>query len=279
MTSKPDSGRRTLIIAICVTSVLVVALGGFIAYKLLTGDNAVAQSTTASDAPADSTAKATADADVLASQGYVDDQPTDPAPEATGKGGASEARLIGFIDGVKKVQFGFEAGFGYTYHFDRSGQLTAVDYFDHGNEGTLTMLSGKGIKFDGEDMDFDDDDESPKVEAFHNVIEYREQADRTDVYMSVNGQPAEKIGTYYVDAQGRITRVKNSTHTYLFKYDAEGRAFTQDGEEMYPPLIIFFSEAPTLPKKHTVREKDAKGRPTQVDAYQDMQHYTITYWE
>ncbi len=281
MNQKPDSGRKGLIIAIAVVSVLVLALGGFITYKLLADDKkteTASESTTAEAADGKLAAADVPSGDTLKVAMATADNEDLEKDVATGK--PSDAKVLGFEEGVKSVQFGFEAGYGYTYHFDRDGQLTAVDYFDHGNEGTLTMLNGKGLKFDGEDFGFgDDEDEQPQSESFHNVIEYRQQGDKTEVYMSVNGKPAEKIATYYVDDQGRIIRTQDSSQTYRFTYNEEGRAFNQEGAEMYPPLILFFSEAPTLPKKHKVREKDAKGRPIQVDAYQDMQHYTITYWQ
>jgi hypothetical protein len=34
--------------------------------------------------------------------------------------GRTDAQVLGFSKGVKSVAFGFEAGFGYTYHFDRN---------------------------------------------------------------------------------------------------------------------------------------------------------------
>lgn len=272
MTPTPDGGRKGLIIAICVVSVLVLALGGFIAYKLLSDDKKTETvETTATQTPNDSLAT-----DTLSKNLSEGDGATNVASEAQGR---SDAELLGFIKGVKEVLFGFEAGFGYTYYFDRDGQLTSVHFFDHENSGDMTLLHGKALKVDGLSGGCEDCDEPPVAEENHYVYEYRTQDDKTDIYISENGQPSKLLGSYNTDDKGRIIRMKSEYATHLFTYDADGRAFNQDGEEVYPPLVLFFNETPTLPKKHTVREKDEKGRPIQADAYEDMYHYTIKYWE
>ena len=277
MRPEKDGGRKGLIIAISIVSVLVLALGGFIAYKLFLEKKGGPELT--AEAPADSL-KTAAAADTL-NKALAEDTKKD----AYGKGGEMkglpDAVVLGFEEGVKDVEFGFEAGYGYTYHFNRNGQLVSVDYFDHGTELKLFMLNGKATECSGQENGFGDEEEEEPV-PFHVVYEYRQNGDETVVYRSVDGQKAEKMGSIYygLDDADRIVRVDAEGKTTLFTYDAEGRAFTQAGEEVYPPLYLFFgSETPLLPKKHKVRRADGEGRPVLADAYQDTHHYTITYFD
>lgn len=193
----------------------------------------------------------------------------------------TDAQVLGFSKGVKSVVFGFEAGFGYTYHFDRDGQLTAVGYTDHGDKGTLLMKDGLVIQCDVVSEEFGA--EEPTIpEYFHVTYSYQQLGDETIIYRTEN-QKQEKIGSLYYE-NGRISRIKTDEEEHTFMYNLEGRAFTQDGTEIYPPLAIFFSETPTLPKKHQVIKMDSKGRPLEakasieVETYYGNVTYDIMYW-
>lgn len=280
MQPQKDGGRKGLIIAISIVSVLVLALGGFIAYKLWIEKKGASEVT--AEVAADSLKKATVgDADSLSKA-----LKTGNGEDAYGKGGDEmrglpDAVVLGFDEGVKNVEFGFEAGYGYTYHFNLNGQLVSVDYFDHGTELKLYMLNGKATECSGQDNGFGDDEPEDPT-PFHSVFEYQQNGEETVVYRSVDGQKEEKMGSIYygLDEPDRIVRIDQDGKTVLFTYDSEGRAFTKKGVEVYPPLYLFFGEeAPLLPKKHKVRRADGNGRPLLVDAYDDTQHYTITYFD
>lgn len=193
----------------------------------------------------------------------------------------SDAQVLGFSKGVKSVEFGFEAGFGYTYHFDRDGQLTTVVFTDHGDTGTLSMKDGRAEKCDVVSEGYGE--EEPTIpEFFHSTFSYQQIGDETIVYRTEN-QKKEKIGSLFYE-NGRISRIKSDEEEQTFMYNQEGRAFTQDGTEIYPPLVLFFSETPTLPRKHQVIKKDAMGRPLEaktsieVETYSGDVTYEITYW-
>lgn len=193
----------------------------------------------------------------------------------------TDAQVLGFSKGVKSVVFGFQAGFGYTYHFDRNGQLTAVVYTDHGDEGTLLMKNGQATQCDVVSEEYGA--EEPTVpEYFHVTYSYQQLGDETIIYRTEN-QKQEQIGSMYYE-NGRISRIKSNGKQHTFMYNLEGRAFTQDGTEVYPPLFIFFSETPTLPRKHQVIKKDAKGRPLEAKASMEVESYSgnvtyrILYW-
>lgn len=194
---------------------------------------------------------------------------------------ASDAQILGFNKGVKSVVFGFEAGFGYTYHFDRDGQLTTVVYTDHGDKGTLLMKDGRATQCDVVSEGYGE--EEPTIpEFFHSTFSYQQLGDETIIYRTEN-QKKEKIGSLYYD-NGRISRIKSDEQEHTFMYNLEGRAFTQDGTEVYPPLVIFFNETPTLPRKHQVIKKDAMGRLLEAEAsmeaetYSGVVTYYIMYW-
>lgn len=200
---------------------------------------------------------------------------------ALASGKPTDAQMLGFSKGVKSVAFGFEAGFGYTYHFDRNGQLTTVVYTDHGNTGTLLMKGGKATQYDEVSEGFGDDE--PTIpEYFHSTFSYQQHGNETIVYR-IEKQKREKIGSLYY-TNGRITRIKSDGKVHTYKYNQEGRAFTQSGTEVYPPLAIFFSETPTLPGNHQVIQKDAKGRPLEATATMEAETYSgyvtyqIQYW-
>ena len=188
----------------------------------------------------------------------------------------TDAQVLGFSDGVKSVAFGFEAGFGYTYHFDPNGQLTTVVYTDHGDTGTLLMKDGQVEQCDVVSEGFGE--EEPTIpEFFHATFSYQQLGDETIIYRTEN-QKQEQIGSLYYE-NGRISRIKSDGKEQTFMYNLEGRAFTQDGTEIYPPLAIFFSETPTLPRKHQVIKKDAKGRLLEAKASMEAETYggNVTY--
>lgn len=276
MQPEKDSGRKGLIIAISIVSVLVLALGGFIAYKMFIEKKNGTE--VASEASADSLKNTAVEKADTLSKSLAEGK------DAYGKGGdmpgLPEAVVLGFEEGVKDVVFGFDAGYGYTYHFNRDGQLVSVEYYDHGDHGTLMMLNGRALECSGQDSGYGDD-EPVEPESYHAVYEYRPLGDKTDVYITVDGEKAKKIASVYYDDENpdRIVSIVQQDQVTTFKYDNEGRAFNKSGFEVYPPLALFFSEQPTLPKKHKVRRTDGQGRPTLVDAYQDTQHYTITYFD
>ena len=193
----------------------------------------------------------------------------------------TDAQVLGFSKGVKSVEFGFEAGFGYTYHFDQGGQLTAVVFTDHGDTGTLSMKDGRAEKCDVVSMGYGE--EEPTIpEFFHSTFSYQQQGNETIVYRTEN-QKKEKIASLYYE-NGRISRIKSDEKEQTFMYNQEGRAFTQDGTEIYPPLVIFFNETPTLPRKHQVVKKDTKGRTLEAEASMEVETYSgvvtydIVYW-
>lgn len=188
----------------------------------------------------------------------------------------TDAQVLGFSDGVKSVAFGFEAGFGYTYHFDPNGQLTTVVYTDHGDTGTLLMKDGQVEQCDVVSEGLGE--EEPTIpEFFHATFSYQQLGDETIIYRTEN-QKQEQIGSLYYE-NGRISRIKSDGKEQTFMYNLEGRAFTQDGTEIYPPLAIFFSETPTLPRKHQVIKKDAKGRLLEAKAWMEAETYggNVTY--
>lgn len=193
----------------------------------------------------------------------------------------TDAQILGFSKGIKNVVFGFEAGFGYTYHFDRDGQLTTVVYTDHGDKGTLLMKDGLVVQCDVVSEGYGE--EEPTIpEFFHSTFSYQQLGDEIIIYRTEN-QKKEKVGSLYYE-NGRISRIKSDEKEHSFMYNLEGRAFTQDGTEVYPPLVIFFNETPTLPRKHQVIKKDAMGRPLEakasmeVETYNGNVTYDIMYW-
>lgn len=195
--------------------------------------------------------------------------------------GRTDAQALGFSKGVKSVAFGFEAGFGYTYHFDRNGQLTSVEYTDHGDSGTLQMKNGRATRCDGVNEDFDSE-EPTKKEPYHTTFSYRQDGIETTVFRTEN-KKSEKIGSLFYE-NGRIVRLITNGESKIFNYDKEGRAFTRSGMEVYPPLVIFFNETPTLPKNHQVKKRDGKGRTVEASAtittgsYNGDVTYNIGYW-
>ena len=195
--------------------------------------------------------------------------------------GRTDAQVLGFSKGVKSVAFGFEAGFGYTYHFDRNGQLTSVEYTDHGDSGTLQMKNGRATRCDGVNEDFDSE-EPTKTEPYHTTFSYRQDGIETTVFRTEN-KKSEKIGSLFYE-NGRIVRLITNGESKIFNYDKEGRAFTRSGVEGYPPLVIFFNETPTLPKNHQVKKRDGKGRTVEAAAtittgsYNGDVTYNIGYW-
>ena len=187
MQPEKDSGRKGLIIAISIVSVLVLALGGFIAYKMLIEKKSDTE--VASEASADSLKKTAAveNADTL-SKALAEGK------DAYGKGGEMtglpDAVVLGFEEGVKDVEFGFEAGYGYTYHFNLNGQLASVDYFDYGTELKLFILNGRAQECSGQDNGFGD--ELIEQEQLYNG----EQVDKLHVYLTLRGD---------TDLDGKIT--------------------------------------------------------------------------
>lgn len=193
----------------------------------------------------------------------------------------TDAQVLGFSRGVKSVAFGFQAGFGYTYHFDRDGQLTAVVYTDHGDKGTLLMKDGRVAQCDVMSEGYGE--EEPTIPVFyHATFTYQQEGEETIIYRTAN-QVNEKVGSLYYE-NGRISRIKSDGKEQTFMYNQEGRAFTQDGTEIYPPLAIFLSETPTLPRKHQVIKKDARGRTLEAKASMEVETYSgyvtyhILYW-
>ena len=196
------------------------------------------------------------------------------------KKGDTEAKLLGFAEGVKKVDFRYEAGFGYSYEFDRNGNLVTINMFDHGYTGKITWKEGKAVKSVGDDEGFgEEEEEEEEPSHFEVVFDYRTNGATTEIYSSVNGEKEELIGTMYYDEEGRIVRTKSDEKTTQFRYDEDGRAYNQDGEEVYPPMVLLFSETPLLPKDHKVRKADALGRPLKADSHDECNHYDITYWD
>ena len=126
-------------------------------------------------------------------------------------------------------------------------------------------------------------EEEPTVpEFFHATFSYQQRNDETVIFRTEK-QKTEQIASLYYE-NGRISRIKSDGKEHTFMYNQEGRAFTQDGTEVYPPLVIFFSETPTLPRKHQVIKKDAKGRTIEakasmeVETYNGIVTYDILYW-
>ena len=191
--------------------------------------------------------------------------------------GPTEAQLLGFSEGVKKVEFGYEAGFGYSYEFDRDGNLAIINLFDHGYTGKITWRNGRAIKNEGEDAGFGDEDKT-EPEKLYVTFDYREKGSATEIYSTVNSEPPVKIGTLYYDEDGHIVRVKNEDGEQRFKYDADGRALNQTGEDAYPPLVLFFAETPLLPRNHKVIRTDSEGRPLEADSPDGYTHYRIMYY-
>ena len=188
----------------------------------------------------------------------------------------ADAQALGFSEGVKSVAFGFNAGFGYTYHFDPNGQLTTVVFTDHGDTGTLLMKDGRAQQCDVVSLGYAE--EEPTIpEFFHATFSYQQMGNETIIYRTEN-QKQEQIGSLFYE-NGRISRIKSDGKEQTFMYNLEGRAFTQDGTEIYPPLAIFFSETPTLPRKHQVIKKDAKGRLLEAKASMESETYggNVTY--
>ena len=170
-------------------------------------------------------------AQASAEQSYLYGQESMATPDKP-----TDAQVLGFSKGVKSVEFGFEAGFGYTYHFNREGQLTAVVYTDHGNTGTLLIKDGQVTQCDAVSEGFDE--EEPTVpEFFHVTFSYKQLDDETIIYRT-NNQETERVGSLYYE-NGRISRIKSDGKEHTFMYNLEGRAFTQDGTEVYPPLFLF----------------------------------------
>lgn len=200
---------------------------------------------------------------------------------AQGQEKPTDAQVLGFSKGVKSVEFVFQAGFGYTYFFDSDGQLTTVVYFDHGDKGTLQMKDGKVQQCDGVSEGYGE--EEPTIpEFYHSTFAYKEVGDETIIYRTAN-QEQYQIGSLYYE-NGRISRIKSNGKEHSFMYNMEGRAFTQDGTEVYPPLALFFNETPTLPRKHQIVKKDKQGRlleakaSMEVETYSGNVTYHIWYW-
>lgn len=251
-------------ITIAVVAALVLTLGGFLIYQLVSKDGK----------------------DAMTEDSVVDDDNENDKDEpAKDKGkkkkdvakGPSEAQLLGFSEGIKMVEFGFEAGYGYSYEFDRDGNLTTINMSDHGYTGKITWRNGRAVKNEGEDAGFGDEDKTEPEKMFV-TFEYRENGKSTDVYSTLNSEPPTKIGTLYYDDNGRIIRLVNEDGEQHYSYEADGRAVNQVGEDAYPPLALFFPDTPLLSRTHTIIEADAEGRPLQADSEDGFTHYRITYY-
>ena len=253
-------------VTIAVVSALVLTLGSFLIYQLVSKDK---KEETKTEEP------------VVADN--KDNDKEEPQKEDEEKKeevkGPTEAQLLGFSEGVKRVEFGYEAGYGYSYEFDRDGNLTTINLFDHGYTGKITWRDGRAIKNEGEDAGFGDEDKTEPEKLFV-TFDYREKGSQTDVYSTVNSESPVKIGTLFYDSDGRIVRAKNEDGEQRFTYDADGRARNQDGEDAYPPLTLFFNgEPPLLPRDHKVIKADAEGRPIQTDSKDGFTHYRISYYD
>ena len=163
-----------------------------------------------------------------------------------------------------------------TEDHDPNGQLTTVVFTDHGDTGTLLMKDGRAQQCDVVSLGYAEEEPTiPKF--FHATFSYQQMGDETIIYRTEN-QKQEQIGSLFYE-NGRISRIKSDGKEQTFMYNLEGRAFTQDGTEIYPPLAIFFSETPTLPRKHQVIKKDAKGRLLEAKASMESETYggNVTY--
>lgn len=254
-------------VTIAVVSALVLTLGSFLIYQLVSKDGKEDEKTEES---------------VVADSNDDDkDEPkTDPEEGKKEEAkGPTEAQLMGFAKGVKEVEFGYEAGYGYSYEFDRDGNLTTINMMDHGYSGKITWRNGKAIKNEGEDAGFGDEDKTEPEKLFV-TYEYRENGAETEIYTTLNSNPPVKIGTLYYDEDGRIIRAENEDGEQRFTYDADGRARNQDGEDVYPPLKLFFyAETPLLPRDHKVIKADDEGRPLKADSEDGFTHYNISYYD
>ena len=251
-------------ITIAVVAALVLTLGGFLIYQLVSKDGKDVK---------------TEDPVVADNNDNDKDEPAKEEEEEKKEvaKGPSEAQLLGFSEGIKMVEFGFEAGFGYSYEFDRDGNLTTINMSDHGYTGKITWQNGRAIKNEGEDAGFGDEDKT-EPEIFYVTFEYRDNGKSTDVYSKLNSEPPTKIGTLYYDEEGRIIRLVNEDGEQRYSYEADGRAVNQVGEDAYPPLALFFPDTPLLSRTHTIIEADEEGRPLRADSEDGFTHYNITYY-
>ena len=140
-----DKTGKTITIA--VVAALVLTLGGFLIYQLVSKDGKDVK---------------TEDPVVADNNDNDKDEPAKEEEEEKKEvaKGPSEAQLLGFSEGIKMVEFGFEAGFGYSYEFDRDGNLTTINMSDHGYTGKITWQNGRAIKNEGEDAGFGDEDKT-----------------------------------------------------------------------------------------------------------------------
>lgn len=190
--------------------------------------------------------------------------------------GLSEARILGFKEGVKDAEIMYEGtALNFTYHFNQKGMLFEVDYNDEYCGTQVSMLNGKAVEGSGEVSE----DIEGAPEPFHEIYEYRQIGNRVTLFRYSNGQEAEVIGTIYYDLENpdRIRRFDINEDSTLFSYDNEGRAYTDNGDEVYPPLFVIFGYSPLVAKKSKVTRTDAKGRPIIINT--DDYSLTISYYE
>lgn len=255
---KNNGGRKGVVLTILI---LLLVIGGFFAYKVLLEEKGGRELKTGM--PADSL-KTVAGNDTLGN--------VDPADH-------SEARILGFAKGIECVECSIEKNYGYLYYFGREGQINAVYSYHNGTNSTVTIVNGKAVKCETLDGPAEELENPPVAEEYNYVFEYRQAGDSAEVYSKLEGESAVKIGAYYYDENGRITRATDSWRTWQFTYDAEGKAVDQNGQEVYPPIVIFFEETPILPKKFKAQKTDSLGRVTEAVDYNGRIHYTIRYFE
>ncbi|MBR5688435.1 MAG: hypothetical protein IKX36_10860 [Prevotella sp.] len=235
--------------------VLLLAVIGFLAYKILFEEKGGRLLKT--DVPTDSLKTAA----------------IDPA-------NCSEAAILGFAKGIHYAECVIDDRHGYNYRFNEDGQLYEVYCYNYGTNSTVTMQDGKAVKCEGLEGPAEEVENPPEAEEFSSVYEYRQDGDSTVIYSKSDGQPDVKMGALYYGENGRITKAVNEWKTWEFTYDAEGRAFDkEDGKEVYPPIVLFFAETPTLPKNHKSTKTDSQGRMTEGQTTDGKIRYRLVYYE
>ena len=207
----------------------------------------------------------------------MDDEDEDE--EDMNAGGESDASQMGFSRGIRSVEFGYEAGYGYSCYFDEQGNLTRIHYFDHGDSGDITVKNGRLISCNGNDAGFGDEEGNG---PYHSEYEYKKLGqNKTEVYVRNNdGGDAEQgalVGIFYTDEDGRITRLERDGEQIYVEYRSNGRAYSTDGKEIYPPLHLFFFEPLLLPENHIVKRRDSQNRTVYAET-PNGNSFTITYW-
>ena len=250
-------GYKGLIVTLIILALLIV--GGFLAYKVLfeeKGGRLIKP-----EQPADSLQIATEQDTLAASLMDL----------------SSEAGILGFPKGIKYAVCEIEDKFGFNYRFNPEGQLYEVYCYNYGTNSTVFMKDSRAVRCEGLEGPYEDLENPPVAEEFSSDYEYRQAGDSTEVFSKPEGEPAVKMGTYYYDEKGRIARAVNNDKTWEFTYNDEGKAFDQDGAEVYPPIVFFFPETPTLPKKFKVTKKDDQGRVTEAEGNNGRIHYQLIY--